>query len=1259
MAPSWLHDESIDKSQAEVLLNGKQDGAFLFRARGGGASGFIISVVYKGKPTHHLAVKPEGQSSFVVNKKSYGTAETVEQLAELLATKGTGWPAPLTQGIDVNGNAVSSAISSANGDDDDGHDVVQVHPNMTTAQAKETLDGMPSPTNGDFFISKRSETEFVLAVRYKGKPTVHKLIASSDGTFKVNSSVLANCSTLEQVVAHLRTAHSYWPVPLMRQYTTEQSLTQSSITTAPSKITPTSTPVPPAATTTSTSVPPATATASVPQASFDQVVLYPALSIQEASGKLNSKATPEDGDFLLSKRSDSEYVLCVRYKGKPTCHKVLVTGDHLQINKTPLPSVSTIQQLREHLAQAHPFWPAPLLHQVTPPASEQPKPAPDPTPKPKAAESQVADTRKTDPVPTTSATSAEPTPAPVPEPQPTSQPTTIAPAAPASERLQDALSTKPSSMFQPLGVDEARTELNSMNAPCDGDYLFSKKDDTTYLLVVRYKGKATCHKVTQSADHVFTINKTALPSEVSSIEQVETHLKTTHPYWPIALQRKKTPTQVIEAPQTIPMTPAAAATPAPATSQSTVSNVPPAETPASTSATAPSPERQAVTAAAAAVVVGATSPAATSTTATTLSATTQTAETSSTKTASTTSAQLLQSKSNTTEVGADAVTTAATQQRLDVLHALRQGVSTSVFQDVNPDGLTDEERESLHAKAKAITAKWLDEWNATYDQQQQYTDEALEEPEADSDHELEISDMERMCPFFHHNLTVKQVHALLEPHVDTPGTFLLFDHEGLQKETSNYTLCVLSVTFRGQVTHHQISSGGPGHPLILNNAFTRATTIPELLRRFSTPQPPFWPAKLTKGIQSGVAARQIAFLQERKERRRERAERRKLFTRYLQHKIVYAQEREAARQHEVQKALERLMKANPTQPTRAKTQRFVSRLQEIEKVKEEHEAMVMWYKQALERDARAQRELEERRKQMQHLYQPTRLKRSDISKMSVRKGSSPATVPPTKPASPLPVPAAKDSPSSRPSSPPKATATAAAGASPTEQQPALSKPTLPDTSSSSSLPSDVGRASEAVEEAVPVVKPASVYSVPKVKTITITPLTKKKPEAPAPAPVPVSQRLKLLGVESSLDSTSDSAALPKPSRANIPKKKLFSLGGDQSTTGRPTRPMTRKLVSLKDFAPTDTSGTSSDPQMSLGGPQAGAVTETDTRSPSSSPHQGASAAEAKEAKEQKKEAGKDTHSISRFLELKRTNPEAKAHPMVNLLSGSVRNSSSK
>eukprot|EP00038_Savillea_parva_P028596 m.65998 g.65998 ORF g.65998 m.65998 type:complete len:604 (-) comp8329_c0_seq1:177-1988(-) len=118
MAPSWMHG-GIPREQAEELV-GTEDGTFLVRQRlkkgGVTADGeYILSVVFKGKPTHH-AIKANDDGILCINGKPHGKTNDIEKLVGFLDRKRPGWPVALdkpvaatTSSNDTDANATPAA----------------------------------------------------------------------------------------------------------------------------------------------------------------------------------------------------------------------------------------------------------------------------------------------------------------------------------------------------------------------------------------------------------------------------------------------------------------------------------------------------------------------------------------------------------------------------------------------------------------------------------------------------------------------------------------------------------------------------------------------------------------------------------------------------------------------------------------------------------------------------------------------------------------------------------------------------------------------------------------------------------------------------------------------------------------------------------------------------------------------------------------------------------------------------------------------
>eukprot|EP00037_Helgoeca_nana_P020524 m.203988 g.203988 ORF g.203988 m.203988 type:complete len:550 (-) comp25299_c0_seq3:1931-3580(-) len=99
MAASW---GELSRQKAEGLV-GTEDGTFLVRNRlkkGGGIveDEFVLTVVFKGKPTHH-SIKRDEAGVLCVNNKPHGGKTTLEELIEYLGQKRKGWPVALDKPV--------------------------------------------------------------------------------------------------------------------------------------------------------------------------------------------------------------------------------------------------------------------------------------------------------------------------------------------------------------------------------------------------------------------------------------------------------------------------------------------------------------------------------------------------------------------------------------------------------------------------------------------------------------------------------------------------------------------------------------------------------------------------------------------------------------------------------------------------------------------------------------------------------------------------------------------------------------------------------------------------------------------------------------------------------------------------------------------------------------------------------------------------------------------------------------------------------
>jgi hypothetical protein len=78
-SPGWIYNP-MSKEDAEALLK-KHDatnGHYLLRQHKPGSKAFVMALIFKDRPTHHLMKQDESTKSWVVNNKSYGSFKTLK-----------------------------------------------------------------------------------------------------------------------------------------------------------------------------------------------------------------------------------------------------------------------------------------------------------------------------------------------------------------------------------------------------------------------------------------------------------------------------------------------------------------------------------------------------------------------------------------------------------------------------------------------------------------------------------------------------------------------------------------------------------------------------------------------------------------------------------------------------------------------------------------------------------------------------------------------------------------------------------------------------------------------------------------------------------------------------------------------------------------------------------------------------------------------------------------------------------------------------
>lgn len=224
MAPTYLFgDLSRVDAEAEVEKAGLEDGNFMVRSRAAGKPGYVLCVVYKGKPTHHLMV-PNEEGLITVNKKTYGGAKTLEQIIEVLRKPARGWPVPLKKSPVNPANAPKKKASvkkkgSVRKSSVKGKGPAWLHDKISKADANELLT-QGGVKEGAFLVRKHAteKNQFVLGLVYKGKPTHHliKRTAESGQVYVINNKKHGEFDKVSKLVAHLRKPGiKGWPAQLL------------------------------------------------------------------------------------------------------------------------------------------------------------------------------------------------------------------------------------------------------------------------------------------------------------------------------------------------------------------------------------------------------------------------------------------------------------------------------------------------------------------------------------------------------------------------------------------------------------------------------------------------------------------------------------------------------------------------------------------------------------------------------------------------------------------------------------------------------------------------------------------------------------------------------------------------------------------------------------------------------------------------------------------------------------------------------------
>lgn len=335
----WYHGVITKRQSHELLLANaghEQDGKFLIRARPDHDGEHILSVIYKGKPTHHLIrATSEADPALILNNKACEENVTsLVQLVEYLRDARSNWPVPLTVGVEglrIRGSPRPKSLRPVS--------VVSL--------------GKPDPVRGSWV----SETSF-------GNPDLSKPKGPNNIDLTQGAGLrLSQIPTADYSDDESTAANSPTPtLPAESQFSYDQTQ-PSSISAVNSKIaedhqdnsedsdegggylelagvnesSAVSEPTPP--------------------------WLHPDMS-REKAGELVLSAGTGDGTFLvrLTDESPEKYYLCVQFKKKPTHHLIQRNTDDIYVvNNKEFGENATMPDLIKALDHKQPRWPVGLI----------------------------------------------------------------------------------------------------------------------------------------------------------------------------------------------------------------------------------------------------------------------------------------------------------------------------------------------------------------------------------------------------------------------------------------------------------------------------------------------------------------------------------------------------------------------------------------------------------------------------------------------------------------------------------------------------------------------------------------------------------------------------------------------------------------------------------------------------------------------------------------------------------------------------------
>lgn len=535
------YHKALGKAAAEDLLlaNGGDavSGKYLIRKKAKTENAYILSVIYKGAPTHHNIECPADGGELSLNKTPTGCT-SLSELEKKYTTKQPKWPVPLTEGVSSGsaGTGVGSSnspskptpkkaaskpepaaesIMSDGGDGDGDGDGEYFHGVITKSKSEELLlaDGGAEKTGKFLFRAKKGaeDTSFILSVVYKGAPTHHMVVRDAPGSeFSLNKTPTGK-NTLIALHEYLKSKQPKWPVPLKLGVKAKGKGKAQPQSSAPA---PASEAAAPAQKTAASSSDPHTP------------YFFPGLKKDAADELLLAdNGASESGKFLFRGKSPKQAFVSVIYKGKSTHHSVVMEGKKYLLNKGPIPC-KTLAEVQKYLSKKQSKWPVPLTKGVTNPDRARSGGDAEPT----ATLAVATAAKPNSPVVTEYIE--------VTETIEVEEEVEVTDDEASGEGGVDGPESDDDFKHNLKKINKAKAEellLADGGAEKSGKYLFRMKPKAPgeYLLGVVYKGAATHHAVAK-VDGSFTLNKN--PTQQTSLYDLAAWLTQKRPKWPVPLK---------------------------------------------------------------------------------------------------------------------------------------------------------------------------------------------------------------------------------------------------------------------------------------------------------------------------------------------------------------------------------------------------------------------------------------------------------------------------------------------------------------------------------------------------------------------------------------------------------------------------------------------------------------------------------------------------------------------------------------------------